>query len=90
VKHNPGALDIIIPITLVEAVQSLNALAFAYRLKARPVNLEHRPIASKLDAQPSGGIVVLSHRVITEQYVWPEVLREIMKWAKVSFFMQES
>ena len=24
------------------------------------------------------------------QYVWPEVLREIMNFAKVSFFMQES
>ena len=34
--------------------------------------------------------LLLNAQASGEQYVWPEVLREIMKLAKVSFFMQES
>jgi hypothetical protein len=49
VKDNRGVFDIEVPIPLVEAIQLLNALAFADLLKTRCVGLEHWPIVAETD-----------------------------------------
>jgi len=67
VQHNRCAIDLIIPITLVETIQSSNTPTLAQLLKARGENPEQRSIVPDFDTQTPGCIEVFLHRIFTER-----------------------